>query len=150
MTPWDENGLAFKPHVGVRTPWLHLRPLNTWFHFWSIGSTLAPCSFVSTMDSHPTGSLIPLARPSSHPGLWLCLRFPPLWCNRAPISLWLHYCHLPLSSPTFFLSASVPWADSSALALQTCSVTLCFRPLGSAQVSSSHGSTSIVSPLCFT
>lgn len=66
--PWLCLGLpGVQPHVGVRTTWLHLRPLNTWLYFGLL-----------THQIH-LGSMVPHFHhgPSS------------LWLRWAPTSIWL-------------------------------------------------------------
>lgn len=146
---WLYLGLpSLQPHLGVRTFWLHLRPLNTWLYF----SLLTHRIHLSSIVPHFHHG------PSSH------------WLRRVPLSIWLVPCpfqasgyasaihpfgltglHLPCSfslPPPWFSKPPSPPQSHEPLAPPWPSrpaVTPC--DFGSALVSSAHGSTSVGSPL---
>lgn len=136
--------VSFVFHLGVRTSWFHLRPLNT-----TILQPVNPRIHLSATVPHFHHG------PSSH------------WLRWAPSSIWLVSCpfqasgytsalhpfgsnglHIPcgFASTMVFLSPRLHLSPMSHL-LQTCNEPLCLRPFGSALDSTSCGSTSIGIPL---
>lgn len=107
------------------------------------GSTLAPCSLVSTVDRHPTGStrFVPPAPPWSDVTLVssqassYASALHPFGFTGLPLPSGSTVCpsspqhHMVFQAPGF---SSVPQAVSSALALWTCVATLCLWLLCSA------------------